>query len=77
MIEYDPNRHWLRDIKHLGASWTLQRLVRDTLLTGLYTIIVSAIIIRLNREGHRAISGTFSLLGVILSIVLVFRTNSA
>ena len=34
-------------------------------------------IIRLDLEGHRAISGTFSLLGVILSIILVFRTNSA
>jgi ion channel-forming bestrophin family protein len=77
MIEYEPNRHWIRDIKHLGTSWVLQRLVRDTMLTGLYTIILSAIIIRLDLEGHRAISGTFSLLGVILSIVLVFRTNSA
>jgi putative membrane protein len=77
MIEYDPNRDWIRDIRHLGTSWTLQRLARATLLTGLYTVVLSVIIIRLNLEGHRAISGTFSLLGVILSIVLVFRTNSA
>jgi putative membrane protein len=77
MIEYDPNRHWFRDIKHLGTSWTLRRLVRGTLLAGLYTIVLAVIIIRLDLEGHRAISGTFSLLGVILSIVLVFRTNSA
>lgn len=77
MIEYDPNRNWLRDIRHLGASWTLKRLTRATLYTGLYTVVMSAVIIRLNLEGHRAISGTFSLLGVILSIILVFRTNSA
>lgn len=77
MIEYDPNRHWLRDIRHLGTSWTLQRLARATLLTGLYSVIASVVIIRMNLEGHRAISGTFSLLGVILSIILVFRTNTA
>jgi putative membrane protein len=77
MIEYNPNRHWIRDIKHLGTSWTLRRLVRNTMLTGLYTMVLSVIIIRLDLEGHRAISGSFSLLGVILSIVLVFRTNSA
>jgi len=77
MIEYDPNRNWLRDIRHLGASWTLQRLTRATLYTGVYAVVMSVVIIRLNLEGHRAISGTFSLLGVILSIILVFRTNSA
>jgi ion channel-forming bestrophin family protein len=77
MIVYDPNRDWIRDIRHLGASWTLKRLARATLLIGLYTVAMSVAIIRLELEGRRAISGTFSLLGVILSIVLVFRTNSA
>ena len=77
MIEYDPNRDWIRDIRHLGTSWTLRRLVRGTLLAGLYTVALSVLIIKLDLEGNRAISGTFSLLGVILSIVLVFRTNSA
>jgi putative membrane protein len=77
MIEYDPNRDWIRDIRHLGTSWTLQRLARGTLLAGLYTVALSVLIIELDLEGNRAISGTFSLLGVILSIVLAFRTNSA
>ncbi|QEH31988.1 Bestrophin, RFP-TM, chloride channel [Aquisphaera giovannonii] len=77
MIEYDPNRHWLRDIRHLGTSWILRRLVRATAITGVYSVAVSVALIRLDLEGRRAISGTFSLLGVILGIILVFRTNSA
>ena len=77
MIQYDPNRHWIRDIGHLGASWTLRRLAKYTLLSGLYSFAVSIPIIHWDLEGHQAISGTFSLLGVILSIILAFRTNSA
>ncbi|WP_435018715.1 bestrophin family protein [Tundrisphaera sp. TA3] len=77
MIQYDPNRHWLRDLRHLGTSWTLRRVIRAVALVGLYSIGLSVAIMRLDLEGHRAISGTFSLLGVILSIVLAFRTNSA
>ena len=77
MITYEPNRNWLRDLRHLGASYTLIRIARGVLLVGLYAVACSALLIWLKFEGHRAISGTFSLLGVILSIVLVFRTNSA
>src|SRR5262245_20356790 len=77
MIGYDPNRDWIRDLKHLGTSWTLRRILRAVLVVGLYAVALSALIIRLDLEGHRSISGTFSLLGVILSIILVFRTNSA
>ena len=77
MIEYDPNRDWLRDLKHLGTSWTIRRILRAVGLVGLYAVAMSVILLRFNLEGHRPISGTFSLLGVILSIVLAFRTNSA
>jgi putative membrane protein len=67
----------LGDIRHLGASWTLRRLTRATLVTGIYAVAMSVLIIRLRLEGRQPISGTFSLLGIILSIVLVFRTNTA
>ena len=77
MIEYDPNRNWLRDIRHLGLSWTMRRLAFATLTTGVYTVAMSALIIRFKLEGRTPISGTFSLLGIILSIVLAFRTNTA
>ena len=77
MIEYDPNRNWLRDIRHLGSSWTMRRLALATLTTGVYAVTMSVLIIQLKLEGRRPISGTFSLLGIILSIVLAFRTNTA
>lgn len=77
MIEYSPNRAWFRDLKHLGTSWTLQRIVRATLAIGLYALLLSVLIINLKLEGNRLASGVFSLLGVILSIILAFRTNTA
>jgi ion channel-forming bestrophin family protein len=77
MIEYDPNRHWARDLAHLGVSWTLRRLVRAVLAVGVYAAVVTAAVERYDLEGHRLIPGAFSLLGIILSIVLVFRTNTA
>jgi putative membrane protein len=77
MIAHEPNRSWVRDIRHLGANWTLRRLTRVTLITGVYAVIMSVLILRLRLEGRRPISGTFSLLGIILGIILVFRTNTA
>ena len=77
MIEYSPNRNWWRDLRHLGASWTLRRIMRAVLAVGGYTLALSFLMIHFDIEVGRSISGTFSLLGVILSIVLVFRTNTA
>lgn len=77
MIEYSPNRNWWRDLRHLGTSWTLQRIVRAVLAVGGYTLVLSFLMSKFNVQVDKSISGTFSLLGVILSIVLVFRTNTA
>jgi ion channel-forming bestrophin family protein len=77
MIEYSANRDWLRDLRHLGTSWTIWRICRATLAVGVYAAALCTIIIRLDLEGHRSISGTFGLLGVILSLILAFRTNTA
>ena len=77
MIEYSPNRDWIRDLKHLGTSWTLRRIVRAVLAVGVYASVLSVVLIRLDIEAHRLVSGAFSLVGVILSIILVFRTNTA
>jgi putative membrane protein len=77
MIEYDPNRHWFRDLKHLGTSWTLRRIVRGVLAVGLYTAAIVVVFMWFDIVAPRALSGIFSLLGLILSIIMVFRTNSA
>jgi putative membrane protein len=77
MIEYNSNRDWLSDLKHLGTSWTLQRIVRASLAVGTYAAVLAVLIIQLNLEKPRLGSGVFSLLGVILSIILAFRTNTS
>ena len=76
-LRHDPNGDWFRDLWHLGTNRTLRRILRAVLFVGLDAIGLSVAILRMDLEGHRAISGTFSLLGVILSIILAFRTNSA
>ena len=77
MIEYQPNRSWLRDLRHLGKSWTLRRLLRGVLAVGLYATAVCVVAIEFGLEGPVLSTSAFSLLGIILSIILVFRTNSA
>src|SRR4051812_17985306 len=77
MIEYSSNRDWLLDLKHLGTSWTLRRIVRAVLFVGVYSAVLSAVIVWLDLEAHRLVSGAFSLLGIILSIILAFRTNTS
>src|SRR5207302_877637 len=64
-------------LAHLGTSWTLRRITRAVIAVGVYSAALSVMIRWFNLEGNRLVSGVFSLLGVILSIVLVFRTNTA
>ena len=77
MIEYQPNRSWLRDLRHLGTSWTLRRLLRGVLAVGLYAVCACVVVIEFGLEGQVLSTSAFSLLGIILSIILVFRTNTA
>lgn len=77
MIEYNPNRDWIRDLGHLGTSWTLRRIARAVLAVGAYAWALSVVLIRLDFDAGRLVSSVFSLVGVILSIILVFRTNTA
>ncbi len=77
MIEYQPNRNWLKDLLHLGTSWTLQRIVRIVLGIGAYASAVAVLILGFGIYRETLDMSVFSLLGVILSIILVFRTNTA
>lgn len=76
MIIYEPNKNWFRDIGNLATSWTLQRIMRGVLLVGVIAAVIIGFLSYANIE-PRLHSGIFSLLGIVLSIVLVFRTNSA
>lgn len=78
MIIYKTNGAWSVDVKHLFRSWTMTKIVRAVLLLGVYASIVCFALEYFHI--HNLIqmnTSVFSLLGVVLSIFLVFRTNSA
>lgn len=76
MIVYEPNRHWFRDVWHLTTSWTIKKIINGTLLIGIFATAVTTALSFSDIE-PRLHSGVFSLIGVVLSILLVFRTNTA
>ncbi|MCG8328321.1 MAG: hypothetical protein MI974_11580 [Chitinophagales bacterium] len=78
MIYYKTNDSWFGDVSHLAKSWTMVRIMRSVLLTGVYAVIVCVTVEYFELEEYITMNTSiFSLLGVILSILLVFRTNSA
>lgn len=78
MIIYTPNKAFGRDILHWGRSWTMRKLLYFTLGIGALTGILIAPIIHLNiSEELKMNPSVFSFLGIVLSILLVFRTNTA
>lgn len=78
MIIYTPNKAFGLDILHLGRSWTMRKLMYYTLGVGVVTALLVAPIIHLEISEELKMNPTvFSFLGIVLSILLVFRTNSA
>ncbi len=78
MIVYESNRFFLRDVFHLTRSWTMTKIVRGVGVIGLYS---AAVVWPVEHYGFhdeiRLDPMIFSFLGIVLSILLVFRTNSA
>jgi len=80
MIYYKTNDNWFGDVRHLAKSWTMVKIMRSVLIMAIYATVVCVVfeVFLEIDEGAMPINTTiFSLLGVILSILLVFRTNSA
>ncbi len=78
MIIYEPNKHFWGDIVHLSRSWTMVKIVRGVLAIGLFSLLVCLPVTYFGWEEYVLMDeGIFSFLGVVLSILLVFRTNSA
>lgn len=77
MIIYDSKENWFKDILNSFTSGTLKILFKRLL----FTLILAAIIIYVLLEfsyGFTFISKqSFTLIGVALSILMVFRTNTA
>ena len=78
MIYYKTNQNWFNDVRHLGKSWTMVRILRSVIAIGAYSTIICIVILELNLMDYVKLNtGIYSLLGVMLSIFLVFRTNTA
>lgn len=78
MIYYKTNQNWFGDLAHFSRSWTMVRIVRSVGGIGLYTAAVAGLLDYFDLQNYNRMDASiFSVLGVILSIFLVFRTNSA
>ncbi len=79
MIIYKSNKNWWGDIGHLYRSWTMNKVMRAVAAIGVYTTLVCVLQLHfLDKVAEMSLgTGVFSLLGVVLSILLVFRTNTA
>lgn len=78
MINYKTNSGWFRDMFHLTTSYVMVRVLKSTTLMGVYAALVWYTVDVLGVAGELPLDvSVFSVLGVILSIFLVFRTNTA
>jgi len=65
-------------MRHLATSWTMVKIMRGVGLMGIYTTAVCVLVESFGmHEMIELNTSIFSLLGVMLSIFLVFRTNTA
>lgn len=80
MIYYKTNKNWFGDVRHLAKSWTMVKIMRSVMIMAVYATAVCVVFevwLQITPEQMPINMTVFSLLGVILSILLVFRTNSA
>ena len=80
MIYYKTNDNWFGDVGHLAKSWTMVKIMRSVVIMAIYATIVCVVfeyVLKINEDSMPINTTIFSLLGVLLSIFLVFRTNSA
>jgi putative membrane protein len=80
MIDYNP-KEWFRYIFYFQKADTVRKLTPLILIIGVYTALVAYLIIKVWRIGEstdlKNISLMHSLLGFVISMLLVFRTNTA
>lgn len=85
MINYESKKFW-EAIRHFNASYVVRRTLRMVLWMALYALFIAFLdylfkfhphLQPLNLEMVIIEPSIFSLLGVFLSLLMVFRTNSA
>ncbi len=85
MINYN-GKNWMEAVRHFKTSYVIRRTLRMTLWIGGYTAVIVACemflqnhpeLVALDLHVPQLVPGVFSLLGILLSLLLVFRTNTA
>lgn len=76
MVIYD-NKKWFNTFVNFYRSYVIQQIFKSTLAVGVITAIFCLLVIDVFHFQIRFQSSLFSLLGIVLSILLVFRTNTA
>lgn len=78
MIRYQPDFGFLKDLWHMGRSGTMLNILKSVLGFGVFASAVVAPVIEFGLVDKLKLeTSIFSFLGVVLSILLVFRTNTA
>jgi putative membrane protein len=78
VIRYEPNPHWIRDIRHFPVSYALRRAVSGMVGMGIYSIALVWTMETLAGDfelPHGA--AAFGLFGGVISLALAFRLNNA
>lgn len=76
MIIY-KSTDWVEALRHLRASDIIRLLLKRVLWVGLYAAIVTALVVKFDRFNIAVDKEFFSFLGIMLSLLLAFRTNTA
>lgn len=80
MIIYKPSGSFFRDIRHFNRTLVIRRLLGYVFFYGLAVAALAALFLWADWSKYLKLDGLssiFSFLGVVLSILLVFRTNTA
>lgn len=78
MIKYNP-KNWLKMIFALHKSDTMRMLWKEILYIGLFTLAIAFVELTYFPEAVvlEKLSTVYSLIGFVISLLLVFRTNTA
>lgn len=78
MIKYNP-RNWYKLIFALHKSDTLRILWKEMLYTGLFSLLLAFIVTHYGSHiaALEKLTTVYSLVGFVISLLLVFRTNTA
>lgn len=76
MVIYN-NKEWLNSLRNFYKSYIMRIIFRSTLIVGACTALFCFLVLEVFHVHMEFSSGIFSWLGIVLSILLVFRTNTA